>query len=65
MSVPSSRLFRWGRRLGLDVLDLSFLGLRAATLGAGFIWYALASDRTTAPHLLALGPPISRCRSRE
>ncbi len=44
-------LERWGRRLALEPLDLWFLGLRAATLGAGVAWWALEADWTRAPQL--------------
>jgi signal transduction histidine kinase len=37
--------------VGLELLDLWFLGLRAATLGAGTLWWALAPDWTRAPQL--------------
>lgn len=42
---------QWGRRMGLEPLDLWFLGLRAGTLAAGVAWWALASDSPRAPHL--------------
>jgi signal transduction histidine kinase len=46
-----TRLEHWGRRLGLEPLDLWFLGLRGGTLAAGVAWWALASDSPSAPHL--------------
>lgn len=49
MSGPVSRLERLGRRLSLEPLDLWFAGLRAAALGAGVAWWALAPDWTRAP----------------
>jgi len=42
---------RWGQRMGLEPLDLWFLGLRAGTLAAGVAWWALAPDRLRAPEL--------------
>jgi signal transduction histidine kinase len=40
---------RWGRRLALEPLDLWFLGLRAATLTAGVLWWVVAQAHH-APH---------------
>lgn len=51
MNETSVRLDRWGRRMGLEPLDLWFLGLRAGTLAAGVGWWALAPDSPRAPHL--------------
>lgn len=42
---------RWGRRVGLQPLDLWFLGLRVLTLVAGVLWRALASEGQRAPRL--------------
>jgi signal transduction histidine kinase len=51
MNKTWTRLEHWGRRLGLEPLDLWFLGLRGGTLAAGVAWWALASDSPSAPHL--------------
>ena len=49
-----ARIEQWGHRIGLEPLDLCFLGLRAATFVAGVIWWALASDRSRALQLPVL-----------
>jgi len=51
MNKTWTRLEQWGRRWGLEPLDLWFLGLRSGTLAAGVAWWALASDSPRAPHL--------------
>ncbi|HAM59752.1 MAG TPA: hypothetical protein DCQ64_31815 [Candidatus Rokubacteria bacterium] len=51
MSDVGAQIEGWGRRVGLEPLDLWFLGLRGATLAAGTVWWALAPDWTRAPRL--------------
>lgn len=51
MNETWTRLEQWGRRVGLEPLDLWFLGLRAGALAAGVAWWALAPDWTRAPQL--------------
>ena len=46
-----TRVEQWGHRMGLEPLDLWFLGLRAGTLAAGVAWWALAPDWMRAPQL--------------
>lgn len=48
--MPSD-FVRVGRWLNLEPLDLWFLGLRAATLAAGFAWWLLVPDWIRAPQL--------------
>jgi signal transduction histidine kinase len=55
MTATPARLERWGRRLGLETLDLWFAGLRAATFAAGLAWWALEPASTRAPQGPALG----------
>lgn len=55
MNWPGPRVERWGRRLGLEPLDLWFLGLRGATLGVGLVWWWLEPDWRRAPQLPILG----------
>lgn len=45
---------RWRRRLGLEPLDVWFAALRVATLGAGMVWWALATDAASAPSAAVL-----------
>lgn len=54
MRPTAARIEQWGRRLGLEPLDVCFLGLRAATFAVGVIWWALASDWRRAPQLPVL-----------
>ena len=51
MSRAVVRVEQWGRRVGLEPLDLCFLGLRAGTFAVGLAWWALAADWTRAPQL--------------
>ncbi len=55
MKLTAFRLKRWGRRLGLEPLDLWFLGLRAVVLAGGLAWWRLESDWTRAPQAPILG----------
>lgn len=54
MSETRMQISRWGQRVGLEPLDLWFLGLRAGTLAAGVAWWALAPNRLRAPDLPVL-----------
>lgn len=55
MRSIGARLQRWGARLGLELLDRWFLGLRAATFAAGIVWWTLAGESANAPGLPILG----------
>lgn len=46
-----ARIARWGRRLGLEPLDIWFAGLRAAALVAGSLWWVLTPETTRGPLL--------------
>jgi len=48
------RLARWGRRFGLEPVDLWFLGLRAATFVAGLVWLAVSPEESQPQQLTIL-----------
>jgi signal transduction histidine kinase len=54
MSESGVRISGWGQRMGLEPLDLCFLGLRAGTLAVGVAWWALAPNWLRAPELAVL-----------
>jgi signal transduction histidine kinase len=54
MNRARARIEQWGRRIGLEPLDLCFLGLRVGTLAVGVAWWALDPEWTRAPQLPVL-----------
>ncbi len=54
MTDAATRAQQWRHWLALEPLDMWFLGLRAATLAAGTLWWALARDWPRGPRLPVL-----------